>query len=67
MDRKWTQIPPKAVTDLSRVLVTLNKLDAGIDEKFLLVSRDEKTCIVVSYKEIRDLLESVFRTITRGK
>lgn len=57
----------KPVTDLSRVLVTLNKLDAGIDEKFLLVSRDEKTCIVVSYKEIRDLLESVFRTITRGK
>lgn len=57
----------KPVTDLSRVLVALNKLDAGIDEKFLLVSRDEKTCIVVSYKEIRDLLESVFRTITRGK
>lgn len=57
----------KPVTDLSRVLVNLNKLDAGIDEKFLLTTRDEKTCIVVSYKEIRDLLESVFRQITRDR
>lgn len=55
------------VTDLSRVLVNLNKLDAGIDEKFLLVSRDEKTCIVVSYKEVRDLVESVFRSLSRAK
>lgn len=55
----------KPVIDLSRVLTNLNKLDAGIDEKFLLISRDEKNCIIVSYKEIRDVIESVFRTLTR--
>lgn len=55
----------KPVVDLSRVLTNLNKLDAGIDEKFLLVSRDEKNCIIVSYKEIRDTIDSVFRNLTR--
>lgn len=55
----------KPVVDLSRVLVNLNKLDAGIDEKFLLVSQDEKSCIIVSYKEIRDIIDSTFRTLTR--
>lgn len=55
----------KPVIDLSRVLTNLNKLDAGIDEKFLLISRDEKNCIIVSYREIRDVIESVFRTLSR--
>lgn len=56
----------KPVCDLSRVLTNLNKLDAGIDEKFLLVNKDEKNCIIVSYKEIRDIIDSAFRTLTRG-
>lgn len=56
----------KPSCNLSRVLVNLNKLDAGIDEKFLLVSRDEKNCIIVSYKEIRDIIDSAFRSLTRG-
>lgn len=55
----------KPVVDLARVLTNLNKLDAGIDEKFLLVSRDEKNCIIVSYKEIRDTIDSLFRNLTR--
>jgi PAB-dependent poly(A)-specific ribonuclease subunit 3 len=55
----------KPVIDLAKVLVNLNKVDAGIDEKFLLVSRDEKTCIIVSYKEIRDIVDSIFRNLTR--
>ncbi|ODV80546.1 component of Pab1p-stimulated poly(A) ribonuclease [Suhomyces tanzawaensis NRRL Y-17324] len=57
----------KPITDLSRVLVSLNKLDAGIDEKILLVSRDEKSCIMVSYKEVRDMVDSIFRTLTRDR
>lgn len=55
----------KPVVDLARVLTNLNKLDAGIEEKFLLVSRDEKNCIIVSYKEIRDTIDSLFRNLTR--
>lgn len=56
----------KSIVDLSKVLINLNKLDAGIEEKILLVSRDEKTCIIVSYKEVRDIIESIFRGIIRN-
>ncbi|CAH6721771.1 PAN2-PAN3 deadenylation complex subunit Pan3p [[Candida] jaroonii] len=55
----------KPVVDLSRVLVKLNKLDVGIEERFLLISKDEKSSILVSYKEIRDLIDSVFRELTK--
>lgn len=56
----------KPVCNLSRVLVNLNKLDAGIEEKFLLVTEDEKHCIIASYKEIRDKIDAVFKSLTRG-
>ncbi|POY71562.1 putative Glyceraldehyde-3-phosphate dehydrogenase (phosphorylating) [Rhodotorula taiwanensis] len=46
----------RPVTDLSHVLTALNKeyygqLDAGVDEKIMLVSRDEQSCLIVSYRE----------------
>lgn len=47
-----TDAQGKPVTDLSHVLMCLNKLDAGLDEKIMLVSRDEQTCIIVSYAEV---------------
>ncbi|CUM67904.1 uncharacterized protein PRCAT00005615001 [Priceomyces carsonii] len=56
----------KPVLNLSRVLVNLNKLDAGIDEKFLLVSRDDKNCVIASYKEVRDIIDSLFGNLARG-
>lgn len=40
------------VVDLAHVLTCLNKLDAGIDEKVMLVSRDSSNCFVISYKEV---------------
>lgn len=55
----------RPVVDLSKILVNLNKLDVGVDEKILLVSRDEDNCIIVSYKEIKDLIELTFRNIYR--
>ena len=45
--------------DLSHVLVHLNKLDAGIDEKVLLTSRDELSCLVVSYADLKQFIETV--------
>ncbi|KAJ8690277.1 PAB-dependent poly(A)-specific ribonuclease subunit 3 [Pleurotus ostreatus] len=48
------------VVSLSHVLTTLNKLDAGTDEKIMLVARDEQSCLVVSYKEIKACMESAF-------
>mgnify|MGYP001560377231 FL=1 len=29
------------------------QLDAGVDEKIMLVSRDEQSCLIVSYREVR--------------
>jgi len=40
------------VVDMAHVLTCLNKLDAGVDEKIMLVSRDSMNCFVVTYKEV---------------
>ena len=40
------------MTDLSHVLTQLNKLDSGVEEKLMLVSRDEGSCLIVSYREV---------------
>lgn len=29
-----------------------DQLDAGVDEKIMLVSRDEQSCLIVSYREV---------------
>ncbi|KAL4934310.1 PAN-complex poly(A)-binding subunit PAN3 [Aspergillus undulatus] len=52
-----------AVVDLGHVLTCLNKLDAGSDERITLVSRDEQTCFIVSYKELKKGLESSFQAL----
>ncbi|KAK9480635.1 hypothetical protein V1514DRAFT_346026 [Lipomyces japonicus] len=54
------------VVDLGHVLRCLNKLDAGVDEKILLVSRDEQSCLVVSYKELKNCVEAVFRDLSKA-
>jgi len=53
------------VVDLGHVLTCLNKLDAGIDEKITLISRDEQTCFVVSYKELKKAIESAFQDLLK--
>ncbi|GAB1212403.1 PAB-dependent poly(A)-specific ribonuclease subunit 3 [Aspergillus terreus] len=53
------------VVDLGHVLACLNKLDAGSDEKITLVSRDEQSCFIVSYKEIKKALESSFQALLK--
>lgn len=55
----------KPVADLSKVLTNLNKLDVGVDEKILLVSREEDSCIIVSYKEVKDIIDLTFRALFR--
>ncbi|TNY17300.1 hypothetical protein DMC30DRAFT_406244 [Rhodotorula diobovata] len=56
----------RPVTDLSHVLTALNKLDAGIDEKLMLVSRDEQSCLIVSYREIKNCVENAFADLSRS-
>jgi PAB-dependent poly(A)-specific ribonuclease subunit 3 len=42
------------------------KLDAGTDERLMLISRDEQSCLVVSYKEIKSCVEAAFGDLARG-
>ncbi|KAI6022849.1 kinase-like domain-containing protein [Pisolithus microcarpus] len=54
------------VVNLSHVLTCLNKLDCGSDERVMLVSRDEQSCLVVSYKEVKACIESAFSDLSRA-
>jgi PAB-dependent poly(A)-specific ribonuclease subunit 3 len=46
--------------DLGHVILALNKLDAGTEEKVMLVSRDEQSVFVVTYRELKKGVESAF-------
>lgn len=63
-DYVFHQVGPdgKPVLDLSHVLTTLNKLDAGARsrEKIMLVSRDSQSCLVVEYRDIYKCIESAY-------
>ncbi|KAK1921730.1 poly(A)-specific ribonuclease [Papiliotrema laurentii] len=48
------------ILDLSHVLTCLNKLDTGLDERIMLVSRDDQSCLVVSYREIKNCIEAAY-------
>jgi PAB-dependent poly(A)-specific ribonuclease subunit 3 len=39
------------------------QLDAGTDERIMLVSRDEQSCLVVSYKDIKLCVQSAFEFV----
>ncbi|PWY98919.1 hypothetical protein BCV70DRAFT_192963 [Testicularia cyperi] len=57
----------RPVVDLSHILTNLNKLDAGADEKIMLTSRDEHSCLVVSYREIKNCVENAFQDLSRTR
>jgi PAB-dependent poly(A)-specific ribonuclease subunit 3 len=54
------------VVDLGHVLSCLNKLDAGSDERLTLVSRDNQSCFVVSYRELKKGIESAFQELSKN-
>ena len=53
----------RPVLDLGHIITCLNKMDAGVEEQIALVSRDEQSIGVFSYKEIKHMLESVFQDL----
>ena len=55
------------ILNLAHVVQCLNKLDAGHPEKIMLVSRDELSCIVVSYKDLKRCLEETFLELIRRR
>lgn len=44
----------------------LNKLDAGVDERILLTSRDEQTTFVVTYKELKKQVTAAFTDLGKS-
>jgi len=43
----------KAWLDMSHIVTSLNKFDAGVDEHIQLVSRDGDNILIVAYSELR--------------
>jgi PAB-dependent poly(A)-specific ribonuclease subunit 3 len=56
------------VLDWGHVVESLNKLDAGIEEKILLLSRDEQSMLVASYGDLKRCVEAGYLDlVARGK
>lgn len=53
------------VVDLGHMILCLNKLDVGTDEKVLLTSRDEQTVFVVTYRELKKQVAAAFGELTK--
>lgn len=56
----------RPVVGLGHILSCLNKLDAGIEEKITLVSRDEQNVFVVSYRELKKLVNGSFADLMKS-
>jgi PAB-dependent poly(A)-specific ribonuclease subunit 3 len=56
----------RPVLDLGHIITCLNKLDAGIDEKFQLISRDEQSIFITSYKEVKRGFEAAWAEISKA-
>ncbi|KAL7048329.1 hypothetical protein ACKWTF_003312 [Chironomus riparius] len=50
--------------DMSHIVSTLNKLDAGTMEKVQLMSRDEQSVLVVTFAELKHCLDQAFNELT---
>jgi len=56
----------RPVLDLGHVVTCLNKLDAGVEEKVRLVSRDEQSVFVVTYREVKRGFEAAWGEISKA-
>ncbi|KAI5367869.1 Putative protein kinase-like domain superfamily, PAN2-PAN3 deadenylation complex subunit PAN3 [Septoria linicola] len=56
----------RPVLDLGHILTCLNKVDAGIDEKIQLISRDEESIFIVSYKEVKRGIEGAWMELLKA-
>ena len=53
------------VADMGHMIACLNKLDVGVEEKITLTTRDEQSVIIVTYKELKQALESAWGELMR--
>jgi len=55
----------QSILDFGHIVETLNKLDAGTNEKVLLMSRDEQSLMVVTYKDLKNVIKTQFSYLLR--
>lgn len=53
------------VMDISHVVECLNKLEVGTEERVLLMSRDEKSMLVLAYKDLKRYLAESFNDLVQ--
>lgn len=53
------------VVDMGHILACLNKLDVGVEEKVTLTTRDDQSVIIVSFKELKQTVESAWAELMR--
>ena len=54
------------VLDWGHVVECLNKLDVGVPERIMLMSRDEQSIIVVSYADLKRCAEAAFGALLKS-
>ena len=54
------------VLDLAHILACLNKLDAGSEEKVLLTDREEQFCVIVSFREMKRVIEGAWGDLMKA-
>lgn len=54
------------VIDWGHVVECLNKLDVGVPERIMLMSRDEQSIIVVSYADLKRCTEAAFAELLKS-
>lgn len=55
----------RPILDMGHMLACLNKLDGGLDETIKLETRDGKFILFVSFKEMKQMIESAFQDVLR--
>ena len=51
------------IFDWGHVIEALNKLDLGVNEKIMLLSRDEMSILLVSYADIKQCVNTTFKEL----
>ena len=55
----------RPVLNMGHIIACMNKLDVGIDEKIQLTTRDNKNIIIVTYREMKQLIEGAWSDLRR--
>ena len=53
------------VVDMGHMLGCLNKLDVGVEERMMLVSRNEATVMVVTFREMKSAVEGAWAELMK--